>query len=217
MRIPGPNGHPIAPLPILGQKPHIYTQHHTFQPIHRKNVQFPQPKYQSTFFIFNPTFRDNLNHQKFGNTDLERQPLLYDGKKIILVLPTAVSIAIRRFVFEWLYKNGLVESFEKNFVGEYIELLQETPILGRPLPSGLPIHPQKVSEAYFFEAMAEIERGRYLQVILRIDTLHGLFKEGMDTPAPHSQEQMEEVERRIQLAKKSFLAKDGYREGLSLG
>jgi hypothetical protein len=167
-------------------------------------------------FIFNPISRGKLTHKKFGNTDLERHPLLYDGNKIILALPTAVSIAIRRFVFEWLYKNGLVESFEKNFVGEYIELLQETPILGRPLPSGLPIHPQKVSEAYFFEAMAEIERGRYLQVIVRIDTLHGFFKEGMDTPAPHSQEQMEEVERRIQLAKKSFLAKDCYREGLSL-
>ena len=52
---------------------------------------------------------------------MERKPLLYDGKKIILVLPTAVSIAIRRFVFEWLYQNGLVESFEKNFVGEYIK------------------------------------------------------------------------------------------------
>lgn len=167
-------------------------------------------------FIFNPTFRDNLNHQKFGNTDLERNPLLYNGKKIILVLPTAVSIAIRRFVFEWLYQNGLVESFEKNFVGEYIKLLRETPILGRPLPSDLPIHPQRVSEAYFFEAMAEIERGRYLQVIVRIDTLHGFFEEGMDTPAPHAQEQIEEVERRIQSAKKVFLAKDGYREGLSL-
>lgn len=167
-------------------------------------------------FIFNPTFRDNLNHQKFGNTDLERQPLLYDGKKIILVLPTAVSMAIRRFVFEWLYQNGLVESFEKNFVGEYIKLLRETPVLGRPLPLDLPIHPQRVSEAYFFEAMAEIERGRYLQVIVRIDTFHGFFEEGMDTPAPHSQEQMEEVERRIQSAKKFSMAKDGYREGLSL-
>ena len=167
-------------------------------------------------FIFNPTLRDSLNRQKFGNTDLERKPLLYDGNKIILILPTAVSIAIRRFVFEWLYQNGLVESFEKNFVSEYIKLLRETPILGRPLPAGLPINLLRVSEANFFEAVAEIERGRYLQLIVKIDTLHGFFEEGMNTPAPQSQEQMEEVERRIQSAKKSLMVRDDYREGLSL-
>jgi len=40
-------------------------------------------------------------------------------------------------------------------------------------------------------------------VIVRIDTFHGFFEEGMDSPAPHSQEQMEEVERRISQQKKS--------------
>ncbi len=167
-------------------------------------------------FIFDPSFRDSLNHQKFGNTNLERCPLVHDGNRVILILPTAVSIAIRRFVFDWVTQQGLAESFERNFVEQYIEFLQETPILGKPIPPNVPLIPKKVSEAYFIEAGAEIEKGRYLQVIVKVDTLDGFLEEGIDTPAPHSQEHAEEVERRIKLAREYFMAKDGYREGLSL-
>ena len=167
-------------------------------------------------FIFDPRAKDELNNQQFGNTDLERRPLVYDGNRLILILPTAVSVAIRRFIFEWLAQNGLVESFEKSFVDEYIEFLQETPILGKPVPPQVPLHPQKVSKAYFIEVYAEIEKGRYLQVIVKIDTLNGFFNDGMGTPAPYSQEQMEEIERRIKVASTSLSSKDGFREGLTL-
>lgn len=167
-------------------------------------------------FIFIPEFRDNLKNQQFGNTDLERHPLVFDGNKIILILPTAVSVAIRRFVFEWLHQNGLVDAFEKHFVGEYIDFLQETPILGKPIPPYVPLHPKKVSEAYFIEVYAEIDKGRYLQIIAKIDTLHGFFDDGMDSPAPYSQEQMEEIERRIKFASTSLKSEEGFREGLAL-
>lgn len=168
-------------------------------------------------FVFNQAIRDNLNNQDFGNTDLERKPLLFDGKKIIVVLPTAISVAIRKFVFEWLYQHGLVESFENNFVLEFIKFLQETPIMGQTFPTKLPIHPKKVSEANFFEAIAEIERGgRYLHVIVRVDTLNGFFEEGINAPPPYSQEQMEEIENRIKIAKSRLMGVDGFREGLSL-
>ena len=169
-----------------------------------------------TAFVFDPNSRENLRDQQFGNTDLERFPLLFDGNKFILVLPTAVSVAIRRYIFEWLDRRGMTESFERNYVGEYIKYLQETPILGKPVPSGLPLRPEKISEAYFLEFMAEIDKGRYLHVLIRIDTLHGLLKEGMDAPPPHSQDQSEEIERRILAAKDSLTAREGFKDGLSL-
>ncbi len=59
-----------------------------------------------TAFVFDSNYRENLRNQQFGNTDLERSPLLVDDNKIILVLPTAISVAIRRYIFEWLHRWG---------------------------------------------------------------------------------------------------------------
>ena len=113
-------------------------------------------------FIFDTAFGSNLNNQQLGNTDLERRPLVCGQNGVILILPTAVSVAIRRFIFEWLSNNGLIRGFEKDFVGECINFLQETPILGKPIPSHVPLIPKKVSEAYFIEVRIEIDKGRYL-------------------------------------------------------
>ena len=41
-------------------------------------------------FIFNLDSKENLKTQEFGNTDLERCPILLYGNKLILALPTAV-------------------------------------------------------------------------------------------------------------------------------
>ena len=167
-------------------------------------------------FIFDPAFWSSLNNQRLGNTDLERRPLVYGQNRVILILPTAVSVAIRRFIFEWLSNNGLIRGFEKNFVGECINFLQETPILGKPTPSHVPLVPKKVSEAYFIEVCTKIDKGRYLQIIAIIDTLHGLYDGGMDSPVPHAQDQMDEIESRIHAAGASLQREEGFREGLTL-
>ncbi len=99
---------------------------------------------------------------------------------------------------------GLADSFERNYVREYISFLQETPILGKPVPQGLQLRPEKIAGAYFFDVIAQIDKGRYLHILVRIDTLHGLLEEGMDNPPPHSHEQSEEIERRILAAKDSL-------------
>jgi len=167
-------------------------------------------------FIFDFNNRNNLQDQQFGNTNLERSPLLFDGNKLVLVLPTAVSMAIRRYIFEWMYRSGLTDSFERNYVRGYIRFLQETPILGKPVPTGMPLQPEKISEAYFLDVIAQIDKGRFLHVLLRIDTLHGFLEEGMGTPPPYSQEQSEEIERRILAVKDLLTSREDFKDGLSL-
>lgn len=169
-----------------------------------------------TPFIFDSELRKKLKDQEPGNTDLERFPILVDADAIILILPTAISISIRRYTFGWLHKMGLVDSFEENYVRQYIRFLQETPILGEPVPTSVPLSPYKIAESYFIDVMRQVDTGRYIHIIVRIDTLHGILDEGMVTPHPYSHEQSDEIERRMLAARDSLRAREGFKDGLSL-
>jgi hypothetical protein len=167
-------------------------------------------------FIFDPNLKRDLNQQSLGNTSLERFPLIYDGTKVILALPTAVSVSIRRFVFEWVYSNGLTNAFEKNLAGRHIGLLHEIHFFGKYLNLDTTIKPEKVHGAHYLENIIEIRNGRFIHIIIKIDTLDGFFESGFDSVPPYADEQMKEIERRIEKAKETISTNGEIRDGMSL-
>ena len=44
------------------------------------------------------------------------RPLIQDGDRILVVLPTAITWSIRLYVFEWLRERKKIEKFQENFV-----------------------------------------------------------------------------------------------------
>ena len=79
-------------------------------------------------FVFRSGNSNLLLGQSIGHSELERRPLLRSGKRITVVLPTAIGAAIRRFVIERAKVSG-----ELNVLQSTLHLTQFTEVflLGR--------------------------------------------------------------------------------------
>ena len=64
-------------------------------------------------FIIPDRLTREMAKQTVGHSHLERHPLICDGNQIIIALPTAISIAIRRYLLEWLDARGMLGFLEK--------------------------------------------------------------------------------------------------------
>src|SRR5690606_32311460 len=81
-------------------------------------------------FILPDLTHKNVKDHAHGMTELVTQPLVKDKDRILVVLPTAISWAIRLFFFGWLRQRSLVEKFHENLVLEYQRLLWSLPAYG---------------------------------------------------------------------------------------
>lgn len=63
-------------------------------------------------FIFNDEDKQHLLEETTGNTSLDRRPLVDFGDALVVALPHAVSVAIRRYILEELSSSGHFDAFE---------------------------------------------------------------------------------------------------------
>jgi hypothetical protein len=66
-------------------------------------------------FVLNPADREKLPDESMGHTTLERFPVLLRDRGLLLVLPTATSVAIRRLVIESMMAGGMREALTRAF------------------------------------------------------------------------------------------------------
>jgi hypothetical protein len=64
-------------------------------------------------FIISDRLIREMTTQPIGHSNLERHPLIRNGEHIIIALPTAISIAVRRYLLEWLDERGMLGFLEK--------------------------------------------------------------------------------------------------------
>lgn len=64
-------------------------------------------------FIFSVKYREKLEFERFGNSSLERYPLIEFQGNFVFALPNATSIAIRRYILSSLKKFGSLYQFNK--------------------------------------------------------------------------------------------------------
>src|SRR5690606_30693773 len=112
----------------------------------------------------------NVKDHEHGMTELVMQPLVKDKDRILVVLPTAISWAIRLFFFGWLRQRSLVEKFHENLVLEYQRLLWSLPTYGKYINPRKPLASTKIHDANFAEFCVMIDKGRYMHLLLVIDT-----------------------------------------------
>jgi hypothetical protein len=70
-------------------------------------------------FIFDPSERGRLAEASIGHTTLERRPVAWRDDDFFLILPTAVSAAIRRFVIDQVSAVGMRDVFVAALAKEY--------------------------------------------------------------------------------------------------
>lgn len=165
-------------------------------------------------FLFDMKRKASLFGEGIGSSTLERKPLVRRGDYIYLVLPTAVSSAIRYFVIAELEEGGLLDTCRRALARIYADLIASTPLLGGRRSPGLAF--EHLPEGSFAEAISEFDRGRYLHFLFFTDGLETVSETGLSGMNPASMVLGEPLERRIREARKRAGEREGFRGGVTL-
>lgn len=169
-----------------------------------------------TPFIFNMNFRNQLGNQVIGNSALERCPIVYYAGRWLVLLPTAISTAVRRHVLEWMSRQGYNESFDQLIVMEYRDFLSKTSLLGAPIIKRKILRPEKVASKLLLEVVKLVDEGRYLHIIVIVDSIEEYLNYGILSPDTNIEEISDTLNLRIQKTQSYFSKKEGFKQGLTI-
>ena len=165
-----------------------------------------------TPFIFSPRNREALLDQTISHTDLERRPISFDGNDLVFLLPTAVSVAIRRFVIEALGTGPNRERLLRTLAREYSEILSDTPLLGDG-QSG-PVMLTRMDAGVLASALWEVDTGRYLTLVFFMDTLDGFEDDGFAGTYQTLADMADAIDERIDSAVEMAGKNPAFRSGI---
>lgn len=117
-------------------------------------------------FLFDPGERGKMIETGLGNTALERYPLFIRDCTVSLVLPTAVSVAIKRFVIECTIDMGLRVTLVEAIGAEYMRLFHRSKIMERGRLAFAPTKHGRMAAM-----TGQVDEGRYLNLVFVLDTL----------------------------------------------
>jgi len=168
-------------------------------------------------FTFQLHLRSQLEDQTLDDSDLVRHPIVHDGGMWFVLLPNAISVAVRMHVLEWMAKQGYQNSFDQHLAAEYQDFLKETPILGSLLPNNL-IFPlqQTAGGNMVIEFSREIDAGRYIHVIAIIDSIAGYLEQGFVLNDRGALEFSDQIDLLVKKARSYFRKQKGFKQGLTL-
>lgn len=119
---------------------------------------------------------DAVSEEPLDYSLLERRPVIRHGSVTYLILPTAVSIAIRSAVLEASGPTGIREVFLGALALDYAKHFARTPLLGsRARPE---IEFKRTEHGLLSGIAQEVDVGRSLNIIFMVDTLEGFEERG---------------------------------------
>ncbi|BBO34422.1 hypothetical protein PLANPX_4034 [Lacipirellula parvula] len=154
-----------------------------------------------------------LNSPLLG-TPLQRFPVTCVGKSVALVLPTAVSFAIRAAVVDFAMAFDLQEAFVANLVSIYQRLFSSTYLIGMRDRAPVPFtRKEGVPKA---EAIAQATRGHFTHYLFLIDTLQQVRDTGVAGADPSSTLYGELISSRIAAAAQQCKQDPDFKRGVTL-
>jgi len=117
----------------------------------------------------------------FGNSSLEKQPVIKVGNDYILALPTAASPAIRFYVLDWMRARNLLETFEDNLHKQ--QIIQVNYGLNRLSVIPMEDNDEPLVENWELLNLAskvfQFDRDKYVHVVLLSDKVGEILKTGL--------------------------------------
>ena len=131
-------------------------------------------------FLLQPTDQQIVATETIGNTSLERHPLVDCGGTLVLVLPHAVSPAIRRYVLAELLQKGRMSEFSlalQDYQANQVQMegLQELKTDIGPLAPPAPDRNGPALHSW----LCKYDIDKYLHVVLLHDRLDLLARDGL--------------------------------------
>ena len=167
-------------------------------------------------FFANAELQENISIQQAEARHLEHYPIWQDKTRIVLLSPSAIANAIRKFVFEWVIHNNLQEAFEESLKQQYKKMLLEFhPVLLKRIENKREPF-KKIHNSYFAETWEKIKDGSFLHFIVQVDTLDGFGDTGLEKVAPCITSQFQEINSRIYNFRDYFSKQNGLGEGITL-
>jgi hypothetical protein len=130
-------------------------------------------------FIFNDEDKQHLLEETTGNTSLDRRPLVDFGDALIVALPHAVSVAIRRYLLEELSSSDYFDAFEVALQKYQAAQVEKTGLLElRDKVQSLPPPTNDVPCPTLTSWLLRYDQAKYIHVILLHDTLTSVIEHG---------------------------------------
>lgn len=164
-------------------------------------------------FVFDPRTRSSLLEQAISHTSLEAAPLVLKDRVLSLLLPTAVSVAIRRFVVRALGEQDNRDIFLHQLEREYSKLFSTSPFFGEAGPR---LSFVRHSSGSLCANAQEIDNGRYLTMVFFLDDLAGFEKDGFGGAFLGSPDLKAEIFKAIQSMQDDCERRDEFKEGMVL-
>lgn len=167
-------------------------------------------------FIFDLDGREKVLDSDLGSSPLERFPLVYDGQFYTVILPTAISVALRKYIIDILIKNGFKTSLEDNFAISYAQHFHEISILGDLNNSPVCFNRKNKNDILIAEFSTNIDVGRILHFIFILDNFQNYECSWINDFSPDIKRIGGDILNSIKNARNHFKDESGFRDGISL-
>jgi hypothetical protein len=165
-------------------------------------------------FLFMLSDRALLGTECLGNSSLERRPLIRVGDHIVVVLPTAISAAIRCHLIERMKVLGMLGAFRRGIANEYAQHFSGLQLLGRR--GRAPIAFQFLKHGAFAGVVSTVDQGRYLNAIFFTDQFTDFEKTGLAGMNPESPLMGDIIKKHIDHAYNQACKRPDFVDGISL-
>lgn len=165
-------------------------------------------------FVFDPNDRRKLIGEAVGNSTLERYPLVADSGWLYLVLPTAVTAAIRRYLVESMIAGGMRAALANGIGAEYGAFFSKLSLLGGS--RGGQIQFQRRPNGLVCATMRAVDVGRYLNLVLFVDMLVDIESTGIAGLQPNLRSLASDIEIAIDQCCAEARKDPEFRDGITL-
>jgi len=142
--------------------------------------------------------------------------MIREGKKWVLLLPSAVSVAIRHHILHWIVAKGYSRGFDEHFIAEYVEVFKRTPILGSPLPRHIPLSPESVEDWYILECGRKIDDRRFLHILAIVNSVAAYAEYGLIALSDGEDMLFASIKQHIERTASAVADNDTIKQGVTL-
>ncbi len=165
-------------------------------------------------FISTAADQPALLSKELGNTVLERRPLIAAADVYHLVLPNAVTAAIRYWIIDRLIRLGRRHDLGRAISMSYAQLFHENKLFGDVSCAELDFQPD--GDALVAETLVQFDTGRNIHFLFYTDTLDDVEETGMAGVNPAGSTLGDMFEKRIAARYRQAAADPDYKEGMTL-
>ncbi len=189
----------------------------------RRHLKFSQEDLEAagiqsedlTGFVQRPDDRERLFDEPWGGTPLELRPLVASGTDFVLLLPTAISIAIRSHVIDEVQRLDLTDDFVQAMGAAYGQWFSGLRHFGVGM-AGRSMRFQRLKGGGIAAMSRQFDRGRHIHLVFVLDDLAGIEATGLAAFNPGTGTMAEGIETMITMAQDQAVASEDFWAGLTL-